>query len=151
MAQESKPTFIIDKVYAKDISLEVPHAPDIFLEKETPKVEIALDNKSREVGKESIEVAIATTVTAKVGQKVVFLVEVVYAGVFQIKNLPEKDLGPIVGVTCPNIIFPYVRQVVSEAISMAGFPPIVLQPVNFEAIYKSRHASNSDDNQELAN
>jgi len=138
MEQNEQPVFGIEKLYVKDLSVEVPNAPEIFLEREAPQVEIQLNSNGRGVGEGVFEVVLTVTVTAKLGEKTVFLVEVGQAGVFRIMNVPAEQLEPLIAVACPNILFPYARETVSDAITRAGFQPIVLQPVNFEAMYMQR-------------
>jgi preprotein translocase subunit SecB len=138
MEQNAQPVFGIEKLYVKDSSLEVPNAPEIFLEREQPQVEIQLNTGGRSVGESVYEVVLTVTVTAKMGEKTVFLVEVGQAGIFRIQNVPEEQIEPLIAVACPNILFPYAREAVSDAVSRAGFQPIVLQPVNFEGMYMQR-------------
>lgn len=135
---EEQPVFSIEKIYVKDLSIEVPNAPQIFLERETPSIEVQIQSKANTIGDGMFEVALTVTVSAKHGETAFFLVEVVKAGIFQIRNVPEQDLEPILAVACPNILFPYVRESVSDAINRAGFPPVLLAPVNFEALYQQR-------------
>ncbi|WP_434513642.1 protein-export chaperone SecB [Dechloromonas sp. ARDL1] len=138
MEQNDQPVFGIEKLYVKDLSLEVPNAPEIFLERDQPQIEIQLNTGGRGVGEGVFEVVLTVTVTAKMGEKTVFLVEVGQAGIFRIQNVPEEQLEPLIAVACPNILFPYAREAVSDAVSRAGFQPIVLQPVNFEGMYMQR-------------
>ncbi|MCG2578461.1 protein-export chaperone SecB [Dechloromonas sp. XY25] len=138
MEQNAQPVFGIEKLYVKDLSLEVPNAPEIFLEREQPQIEIQLNTGGRGVGEGVFEVVLTVTVTAKMGEKTVFLVEVGQAGIFRIQNVPEEQMEPLIAVACPNILFPYAREAVSDAVSRAGFQPIVLQPVNFEGMYMQR-------------
>lgn len=138
MEQNEQPVFGIEKLYVKDLSVEVPNAPEIFLEREAPQINIQLNTSGRGVGEGIYEVVLTVTVTAKVGEKTVFLVEVGQAGVFRIQNVPEDQMEPLIAVACPNILFPYAREAVSDAVSRAGFQPIVLQPVNFEGMYMQR-------------
>jgi preprotein translocase subunit SecB len=138
MEQNEQPVFGIEKLYIKDLSVEVPNAPEVFLEREAPQVEIQLNTSGRGVGEGVFEVILTVTVTAKFGEKTVFLVEVGQAGIFRIMNVPEDQLEPLIAVACPNILFPYARETVSDAVTRAGFSPIVLQPVNFEAMYMQR-------------
>jgi len=138
MEQNAQPVFGIEKLYVKDLSVEVPNAPEIFLEREQPQVEIQLNTAGRSVGEAVFEVVLTVTVTAKMGEKTVFLVEVGQAGIFRIQNVPEDQVEPLIAVACPNILFPYAREAVSDAVSRAGFQPIVLQPVNFEGMYLQR-------------
>ncbi len=138
MEQNEQPVFGIEKLYIKDLSVEVPNAPEIFLEREAPQVEIQLNTSGRAVGEGVFEVILTVTVTAKFGEKTVFLVEVGQAGIFRIMNVPEDQIEPLIAVACPNILFPFARETVSDAVTRAGFSPIVLQPVNFEAMYMQR-------------
>jgi preprotein translocase subunit SecB len=133
--QEQQAVFTIEKIYTKDLSLEIPNAPQIFLEREAPTVDVQLHNESRQVDEGIFESVITVTVTAKLGDKTMFLVEAAQAGIFVIRNVPQEHLGPVLGITCPNIVFPYVREVISDVVSRAGFPPVMLSPVNFEALY----------------
>jgi preprotein translocase subunit SecB len=136
--QSNQPAFSIEKLFVKDLSLEVPNAPRIYLEREAPQVEVSMNNAANPVDEGFYEVLLTVTVTAKIKDKTVFLVELSYGGVFQIRNVPPAELDTVLGVTCPNILFPYVREVVSETVSRAGFPPVILHPMNFEAIYQAR-------------
>ena len=138
MEQNEQPVFGIEKLYVKDISVEVPNAPEIFLEREAPQVEIQLNTTGRSVDEGIFEVVLTVTVTATLNEKTVFLVEVGQAGIFRIMNVPGEQVEPLVAVACPNILFPYARETVSDAVTRAGFAPIVLQPVNFEAMYMQR-------------
>lgn len=135
VAQEQQPAFGIEKVYVKDLSLEIPHAPQIFIQREAPQVAIELSNAMTQLEDGIYEVVVTVTVTSKIADKTVFLVEVAQAGIFQIRNVPEDNLDIILGVTCPNIIFPYARETISDIVTRAGFPPVLLNPVNFEALY----------------
>jgi len=133
-----QPVFTIEKVFVKDLSLEVPNAPQIFLERDAPKVDIQLGTRAAPLDEGHYEVVVTVTTTATLGEKTVFLVEVHQAGIFQVRNLPSESLEPLLGVTCPNILFPYLRETVSDAVVRAGFPPFLLAPVNFEALYQQR-------------
>ena len=136
--EQQAPVFGIEKLYVKDLSVEVPNAPEVFLERESPQIEIQLNTEGRGLGEGVFEVVLTVTVTAKVEEKTLFLVEVGQGGVFRIVNVPDEQIEPLVAVACPNILFPYAREVVSDAVTRAGFSPIVLQPVNFEAMYMAR-------------
>ena len=135
-AQETQhPVFNIEKIYVKDISLEAPNVPQIFLQNENPQVSIELQNKAAKIDEGVFETVITITVTSKVQDKVAFLVEVAQAGIFRIHNVPEENISAILGITCPNILFPYAREAVSDIVTRAGFPPVLLNPINFEALY----------------
>lgn len=139
-AQDTSPVFSIEKVYIKDLSLEVPNAPQCFLEREAAEISLQMQTGGEAIGDGVYSVVLTLTVSAKVGEKTQFLIEAAQAGIFQIRNVPESDLEPIVAVACPNILFPYARETISDAVTRAGFPPVLLAPVNFEAIYRDRLA-----------
>ena len=138
MTDSQQPVFSIEKVYVKDASIETPNSPQVFLEPVQPQVEVQLQNAAQRLNDALFEVVVTVTVTAKAGEKTLFLVEAAQAGIFRIQHVPETDLEPILGVGCPNILFPYAREVVADLIGRAGFPAIHLQPVNFEAMYAAR-------------
>ena len=137
-AQSNQPVFSIEKVYVKDLSLEIPNAPQVFLEREAPQVDIQLHHNSTGVDEGVYQTVLTVTVTAKIGDKTLFLVEAAQAGIFVARNIPGAELEAVLGIACPNILFPYVREVVSDIVVRAGFPPVVLSPVNFEAIYQQQ-------------
>jgi preprotein translocase subunit SecB len=139
MSDNTQPVFTIEKLYVKDLSLEVPNGPRIFLERENPEISIQLRTEGNAVDAGVFEVVVAVTVSAKLpGDKTLFLVEVAQAGIFQIRNVPEEDLEPIMMIGCANILYPYAREAVSDAVGRAGFQPVMLAPVNFEALYQAR-------------
>lgn len=138
MSEQSQPVFAIEKIYVKDLSLEIPNAPNIFLERETPEINLQLGTKSQSIDEGLYEVLLTVTVTAKIKDKMMFLIEVQQAGIFRIRNLPDGELDPVLGIGCPNILFPYLREVVSNIVTRAGFPAVILNPVNFEAIYHQK-------------
>lgn len=134
--QQAMPVFNIEKIYVKDLSLEVPNAPAVFLEREAPQMNMQLNTQSAKVDDEGIyETVLTLTITAKIQDKTAFLVELKQAGIFRIQNLPQEAMEPALSVGCPNILFPYAREAVSDAVLKAGFPPLMLQPVNFELMY----------------
>lgn len=133
--QSQEPVFGIEKIYVKDLSLEIPNAPQVFLQREVPQVGIELQNVAKSVDEGVFEVTITVTVTSKIEDKTVFLVEVAQAGIFQIRNVPQEGIEGLLGVACPNILFPYAREAVSDLVTRAGFPPVLLSPVNFEALF----------------
>ena len=139
MAENTQPVFSIEKLYVKDLSLEVPGAPQIFLERESPQINVQLRTSGQAVEEGVYEVTLTVTVNAKIGEdRSLFLVEVAQAGIFQIRNIPEGDLEPVMMIGCPNILFPYAREAVSDAVTRAGFQPVLLSPVNFESLYQSQ-------------
>ena len=141
MSDAQQPVFQIQRMYLKDLSLEIPGAPRIFLEQAAPAVEIQLDT-AHEVLTDTIhEITVTTTVTTKInGDKIVFLVEAKQAGIFDIRNIPAEQMPVVVNVVCPNVIYPYLRANVADVVSRAGFPPIHLAEINFEALYQQKLA-----------
>ena len=136
---EQQPVFSIEKIFLKDLSLEIPGAPQIFAERDAPKIDINLHTETREIDAGVYEVVVTATVTAKVKEdKTAFLVEVAQAGIFQIRNIPGKELEAVLGITCANILFPYLRETVSNVVSRGGFPPFFLNHLSFEALYQQR-------------
>ena len=137
-AQQSQPTFQIEKLYVKDVSLEIPHAPQVFTEQVQPQLEVQINTAAGKFSEPYYEVTVTATVTAKSGEKTVFLAEAVQAGIFQLRNVPEEELGPLLGIGCPTILFPYLRETISDLIQRGGFPPVLLAPMSFEALYVQR-------------
>ena len=144
--QDQQPAFGIEKIYVKDLSLEIPNAPQIFIQREAPQVSIELGNTTSMIEEGVFEVVITVTVTSKIEDKTVFLVEVAQAGIFQIRNVPAENIEMIAAVTCPNILFPYARQTVSDIVTRAGFPPVLLNPINFEALYAQQKQQQTQQN-----
>jgi preprotein translocase subunit SecB len=139
--QNNQPIFSIEKVFVKDLSLEIPNAPQVFLEREAPTVDIQLHHNSTGIEEGVYQTILTVTVTAKVNDKTMFLVEAAQAGVFVVRNIPSQELEAVLAIACPNILFPYVREVISDTVVRAGFPPVILSPVNFEAIYAQQRDS----------
>ncbi|MBA3967964.1 MAG: protein-export chaperone SecB [Nitrospirales bacterium] len=138
MTEEPKPVFTIEKIYVKDLSLEVPHAPGIFLERDAPQIYVELKTQHTRGEEGMYDASVTVTVTAKVKDKVMFIVEAEQAGIFRIRHVPETELGPVLSIGCANILFPYVRETVSDAVTRGGFPTVMLNPVNFEALYQQK-------------
>lgn len=138
--QDDQPFFNIQRVYLKDMSLEQPNSPAIFLEQEMPSVEVEVDVKAERLADTVFEILVTGTVTAKVSDKVAFLIEAKQAGIFDIRNIPAEQIDPLVGIACPTILFPYLRSNIADAITRAGFPPIHLAEINFQALYEQRLA-----------
>lgn len=136
--QNNTPAFSIEKIYVKDLSLEVPNAPQCFLMREDAGISLQMQTSGEGIGDGVFNVVLTLTVTAKIGEKTQFLVEVAQAGIFQIRNVPDEEVEPIIAVACPNILFPYARESISDAVIRAGFPPVLLAPVNFESLYRER-------------
>lgn len=139
MSEQQQPQFGIEKIYLKDLSLEIPNAPQVFLERDTPQIEINVHNGASPLEQPGLYEAVLTvTVTAKLKDKTAFLVEVAQAGIFQIVNLPPQELDAVLGVLCPGTLLPYAREAVASLITRAGFPPVLLQHMNFDAAYQER-------------
>ncbi|MBP6058150.1 MAG: protein-export chaperone SecB [Nitrosomonas sp.] len=143
MNEQLQPVFAIEKIYIKDLSLEIPNAPSIFLERDTPEINMQLGGKNQRIDEGLYEVLLTVTVTAKIKDKIMFLVEVQQAGIFRIRNVSDDEIDPVLGIGCPTILFPYLREAVSDIVTRAGFPPVILSPVNFEAIYQQKKAEAS--------
>ncbi|MBI5889683.1 MAG: protein-export chaperone SecB [Nitrosomonadales bacterium] len=133
----AQPVFNIEKLYVKDLSLEVPHAPAIFLDRENPQIDVQLHSQATTVEEGVFDVVVTVTVTAKLTgkDKVLFLIEAKQAGIFQVRNIPAQEMETVLAVVCPNILYPYLREVVSDVSVRGGFAPVMLNPINFEAIY----------------
>ena len=135
------PVFQLQRVYLKDASLEMPNAPRIFLEAEAPAVDIQLEVTDGPVIENVHEVVVRVTATAKVKDKVLFLVEGKQGGIFEMRNIPAEQMGPILGVVCPGIIYPYLRSNIADLITRTGLPPVHLAEINFEAFYNQKMAA----------
>ena len=131
-------SFQIEKLYVKDLSLEVPNAPQVFMQTENPQLEIQVRNEGTQFAEGLFEVTVTVTVTARSGEKTVFLAEVAQAGIFSARGIPAQDLDPLLGIACPTILYPYVREAISDLVTRAGFPAVMLAPVSFEQIYMER-------------
>jgi len=139
--EEATPVFQIQRVYLKDLSLEQPNSPAILLEQAQPSVDIQLGVQATPVAEGIFEVAVTATVQTKIEDKTVFLVEAKQAGIFEIRNVPEEQMGAIVGIACPQIVYPYLRASVADTITRAGFPPVHLAEINFQAMYEQQQAA----------
>jgi len=139
-AAGNAPVFQLQRVYLKDASLELPHAPHIFLEQEAPQVDVQLEVSNEAVVEGIVEVVVRTTVTAKIKDKVLFLAEAKQAGIFEMRNIPQEQVDPILGIVCPGIVYPYLRANVADLITRTGLPPIHLAEINFESMYQQRLA-----------
>ena len=138
MSEQQQAIFTIEKIYLKDVSLEIPNAPQVFAEREPPGVDIKLHNDVRAIEEGLYEVVLTATVTAKHNDKTAFLVEVAQAGIFQVRNFPQQDLEAVINVICPKNLLPYAREAVSSILGRAGFPVVMLPHVAFEGIYQQR-------------
>jgi preprotein translocase subunit SecB len=134
------PVFSIDKIYVKDLSLENPGAPKSFLIQEAPQVEVGLRTRGEQVDPDIYECVLTVTLTAKSGDKTLFLVEAAQAGVFTIRGVPAEHMQQVMAINCPSVLFPYVRETLADAITRAGFPPVHLAPINFDALYQQQLA-----------
>ena len=135
---DQDPIFQIQRVYLKEASLEQPNSPAILLEQEQPTVDIQIGVEAAPISEGMFEVAVTATVHTKVKDKTVFLVESKQAGIFEIRNLPEDQMGPILGIACPQIVYPYLRGNVADLVQRGGFPPVHLTEINFQALYEQR-------------
>ena len=138
--QDQDPVFQIQRMYLKDLSLEQPNSPQILLEQQQPQVDINLAMAAGGISDGVFEVTVTATVTTKVGDRVLFLVEAKQAGIFEIRNIPQDQLQGILGMVCPQMIYPYLRAIVSDICTRAGFPPIMLTEVNFQAMFEAQQA-----------
>lgn len=145
MADNTEPTFQIQRVYLKEASLEQPNSPSILLEQEQPSVDIQLGVEASPAADGVYEICVTATVTTKIKDKTVFLVEAKQAGIFEIRNLPEEQMGPIMGIACPQIVYPYLRSNVADLIQRGGFPPVHLAEINFQAMYEQQQAQAAED------
>jgi preprotein translocase subunit SecB len=137
-AATNQPSFQIEKLYVKDLSVEVPNAPQVYTQAETPQLEIQVSHGAATFAEGLYEVVVKVTVTARAGEKTIFLVEASQAGIFTVRGVPPNDLEPLLAIGCPTILYPYAREVISDLVTRAGFPPVVLQPVSFEQMYMER-------------
>ncbi|HFC30042.1 MAG TPA: protein-export chaperone SecB [Oceanospirillales bacterium] len=132
---ENAPMMTVQKIYVKDVSFETPNAPDIFNEKGQPDIKMNLNQKVKQLAEGTYEIVLTVTVTCKILEKTAYLIEVQQAGIFGLVNFEENVLHQVLGTYCPNVLFPYARQAVSEIVMQGGFQPLILQPVNFDQLY----------------
>ena len=132
--------FSIDKIYVKDLSLESPGAPQSFLMQEQPQIEVGLRTRGEQIQPDVYECVLTVTLTAKVGDKTLFLVEAAQAGVFTIRGVPPEQIQTVIAINCPTVLFPYIRETLADAVIRAGFPPVHLAPISFEALYQQQLA-----------
>ena len=137
---DQDPTFQIQRIYLKEASLEQPNSPSILLEQEQPSVDIQLGVEANPAADGVYEICVTATVTTKIKDKTVFLVEAKQAGIFEIRHLPDEQMGPIMGIACPQIVYPYLRSNVADIVQRAGFPPVHLAEINFQAMYEQQQA-----------
>ena len=149
MADEQQPSFQIEKIYVKDVSLEIPNAPQVFLEAQGPQLEIQVRNEAQQFAEALYEVTVTVTVTAKAGEKTLFLAEAAQAGIFSVRGVPPAEIEPVLAIACPTILYPYARETISDLVTRGGFPPVLLAPVSFEAIYAQRMQQQAADGPRL--
>ena len=137
-AQQPAATFQIEKIYVKDLSLEIPHAPQVFAEQVQPEIDVRIESGESRFQPDYYEVTLSVTVTARSGERTVFLAEAVQGGIFALRNVPDADIGPLLGIACPTVLFPYLRETISDLITRGGFPPLLLTPISFEQLYLQR-------------
>lgn len=137
-AREDQRQFVIQRVYTKDISFETPNSPEVFTQEWKPDINVALHTSTKGLGNDHFEVVLSVTVTAKQGENTSFLAEVQQAGIFLMKNISQNETGPLLGSYCPNVLFPYAREAISDLVARGSFPQLVLAPVNFEALYQQQ-------------
>jgi len=138
--QDPTPVFQIQRMYLKDLSLEQPNSPQILLEQQQPQVDINLAMAAAPVADGIFEVTVTATVTTKLKDRTLFLIEAKQAGIFEIRHVPEEQLQGILSIVCPQMIYPYLRAIVSDVCTRAGFPPIMLTEVNFQAMFEAQQA-----------
>jgi preprotein translocase subunit SecB len=141
--QNIQPTFSLDKIYLKDVSLEVPNAPQIFLNREQPNIELNISYNTEQVEDGVYQTVLHAVVNAKIGDQQMFLVEADQAGIFQIRNIPADQMDLIQNIECPNMLFPYLREAVTDLTTRAGFLPVILAPINFAFLYQQKQAQNA--------
>jgi preprotein translocase subunit SecB len=133
--EQAEQQFVIQKIYCKDVSFETPNSPQIFTEQWEPELKLDLHTAVNSVAENIFEVVLTVTVTVKVKENTAFLAEVQQAGIFNVAGFEAQQLDAMLGSYCPNVLFPYVREVISELVNKGGFPQLILQPVNFDAVY----------------
>lgn len=147
--QPSQPQFAIQKIYVKDLSFEAPNSPKIFTQEWKPALNLQLSSEKQRIAENVYETVLSLTVTAKVSDQTAFLTEVHQAGIFAISGYSDKDMGPLLGSYCPNILFPFAREVVADLVTKGGFPPLLLAPVNFDALYSQQMQRQSSEPVEM--
>jgi len=136
--QNTDRQFALQRIYVKDISFETPNSPQIFTQDWRPQVNVNLNTNVTDLGNQHFEVVLTVTVTCKQGEQTAYLAEVHQAGIFMMRGLAEQERGPVMAIYCPNILFPYAREAISDLVTRGSFPPFLLAPVNFEALYAQR-------------
>lgn len=139
--QTQEAVFQLQRVYLKDASLELPNAPQIFLDRTPPKIDVSVDVGGQRLNETIFEAEVTVTVTAKIEDKTAFLVECKQAGIFEISGLPDDQIEPVLGIVCPGMIYPYLRANVADLITRTGFPPVHLSDINFQQFFEQRQAA----------
>lgn len=147
--QGQQAQFVIQKIYVKDLSFETPNSPRIFTQEWKPELNLQLSNENQRVAENIHEVVLSLTVTAKLGDQTAFLAEVHQAGIFMLNGYSDENLGSLLGSYCPNILFPFAREVVADLVTKGGFPPLLLAPVNFDALYTQQQQRKSAEEAEV--
>ena len=152
-AEAIGPAFSVEKIYVKDVSFESPNSPTIFTENVQPDLQLNLNQKVQRLSENAFEVVLGVTLTCKAGDKTAYVAEVQQAGIFGLMGLEAQAVDVLLGTQCPNILFPYVRQLVSDLVQAGGFPPFFLQPINFDGLYAEtlRQRAAQAEGSELAN
>ena len=151
MSADTQPIFQIQRVYLKDLSLEQPNSPAIFLEQEMPGIEVAVNVHAEPLSDAIYESTVTITITAKIGDKTAYLIEGKQAGIFEVRNIPQDQIEPLLGIGCPTVIYPYLRANLADAITRAGFPPVHLAEINFDAFYHERMQSLAQQQEQASN
>lgn len=139
------PSFSLQRTYVKDLSLEMPNAPQIFLEQEAPTVEVSIDVGGQRLAETVYESTVTATVTTRIGDKVLYLIEATQAGIFEAAHIPADQLDPLIGIVCPTMLYPYLRANVADAINRTSMPPLHLAEVNFQSLYEQRMAQMAEE------
>lgn len=146
--QGTSPSFSLQRAYVKDLSLEMPNAPQILLEQETPSVEVSLGVAGHQLADNIYESSVTVTVTTRVNDKVLYLIEATQAGIFEAANIPQEQLDPLIGIVCPTMLYPYLRATVADLINRTSLPALHLTEVNFQTLYEQRRAEAQQEGQE---
>ena len=142
-AANNEKQFAIQKLYIKDVSFESPNTPTVFTQEWEPDVDLTLTTHTAKAPQDLYEVSVTVTVTVKNEGEIAYLTEATQVGVFGVKGFPKEEIGPLLGSFCPSVVFPYLREVISDLVIKGGFPPLLLSPVNFDALY-AQHMQKND-------
>src|SRR5690554_8141704 len=146
--QSTDPSFSLQRTYVKDLSLEMPNAPQILLEQETPTVEVSVNVGGQRLAETVYEATVTATVTTRINDKVLYLIEATQAGIFEAANIPAEQLDPLLGIVCPTMLYPYLRANVADAINRTSLPALHLAEVNFQSLYEQRLAQSAQEEQQ---